>query len=97
MMNNFVLIGRVVKIEKKEDTTILLIETTRNYKNDDGVYYTDILAINLFGNIADNTIEYCNEKDLVGVKGKIETKDNKMVLIAEKLTFLASKKNDENE
>ena len=57
----------------------------------------------LFDSIADNTSEYCGKGDIVGVKGRVQSrvveKDGKndyiMEIIAEKVTFLSSKKTEE--
>ena len=58
----------------------------------------------LWNNIASNTAEYCKKGDIIGIKGRIESrvieenKINKTILqvIAEKVTFLSSKKQDES-
>ena len=51
--------------------------------------------------VAENTVEYCRKGDLLGVKGHVQTRDievdedvkRKLVeIVAEKVTFLSSKK-----
>ena len=53
----------------------------------------------LWSGIAENTAEYCNKGDVVGVKGRIETiiidKVKHTNVIAERVTFLSSKVKDE--
>lgn len=108
-MNQIVLVGRINKeIELKElenggKVANITLAVTRPYKNLEGIYETDFIDINLFNVIAENTKEYCKKGDLVGVKGRIETKEielnsektRQIVLIAEKVTFLSNKKEDE--
>ena len=74
----------------------------RSFKNADGVYDTDFVNIKTFDSIAQNTAEYCQKGDIVGVKGRIQTgsyeKDGEkkyaMDVIAEKVTFLSSRSNE---
>jgi len=98
MSNMFMLVGRInndIKIEKNENgvsTMILEVNVSRSYKNEEGIYESDIIEVRLWNGIANNTQEYCCKGDLVGIKGRIQQTGNKMELIAEKLTFLSSSK-----
>jgi len=65
-----------------------------------------ILLCTLWGNIAENTAEYCRKGDIVGVKGRLQTNNYekedgskvfKLDVVAEKVTFLSSKSKDEPE
>ena len=95
MMNTCTFVGRIVKIGELEDNKLIItIAITRSYKNSEGIYDTDFIDIELYKGMAENTKEYCMVGDLVGVKAKIETIDNKMIIKAEKVSFLASKKQD---
>ena len=101
-MNQIVLIGRLSKINNNEmlrdDTqrryTRITLAVHRNYKNENGEYDTDFIRIKLIGVVAENTIEYCKVGDLIGIRGRIETygKNNTIEIIAEKVTFLSTKK-----
>lgn len=100
MLNQTVLVGRIVKdpvIEEIEDRKYcnITLAVPRSFKNADGEYETDFIPITLWNAIAQNTTEYCNKGDLLGVKGRLQAKDDKLELIAEKITFLSSKKVDE--
>lgn len=73
----------------------------RSWKNAEGNYDTDFIDCKLFDGVAQNTAEYCHKGDIVGVKGRIQTrniekedgtKEKIQEIIAEKLTFLSSKK-----
>ena len=67
----------------------------RSFKNVEGGYDTDFIDCVAFDNIAENTKEYCEKGDIVGVKGRVQSrtveKDGKteylMDIIAEKITF----------
>lgn len=107
MLNQLVLVGRLVsdlqinetKNETKECNITLSVP--RNYKNADGIYETDFITVRLYNGIAENTMKYCKKGDLLGIKGRIETKQeenkNTIEVIADKITFLTSKSNKEEE
>ena len=69
----------------------------------EGNYDTDFIDCVAFDSIAENTCEYCGKGDIVGVKGRVQSrtveKDGKteylMEIIAEKVTFLSTKRDDE--
>ncbi len=97
MLNQVILVGRLIKnIEVVDDKAILSLAIPRSYKNNEGIYETDFVDCITFGDVATKTAEYCKKGDIVGVKGRIQTtikEDTKtMEIIAEKVTFLSSKK-----
>ena len=69
----------------------------------EGTYDTDFIDCIAFENIAENTSAYCSKGDIVGVKGRVQSrvveKDGKkeylMEVIAEKITFLSSKRKED--
>ena len=82
----------------------ITLAVPRSYKNADGEYETDFIDCVLWNTIASNTAEYCRKGDVLGVKGRIQTsnyetetgeKKKNTQIIAEKITFLASKKEKE--
>ena len=105
-MHNIVyLIGRLTNTPEmktyedgKEKLTINLA-VQRSFKNDDGIYEVDYLRVILWNVLAAHTAEYCNKGDLVGIKGRIQTRsyeneegELKYVteIIADKISFLSS-------
>lgn len=102
MINQVVLIGRItedptIKENDKGKVSNICIAVPRSFKNSDGIYETDFFPVAIWNGIAENTVEYCRKGDLVGIKGKLSCKDNKINITAERITFLATKsKNDEN-
>ena len=110
MLNQVVLVGRLTKdpeVKKSENGkkyTSIVVAVPRNFKNSDGFYDTDFVKCILWNVIAANTCEYCHSGDIVGIKGRLqvssyetEEKEMKYVteVVAEKVSFLSSKKPEE--
>ena len=91
MLNQLVLVGRIKEI--KEDKNIVLA-VSRAYKNKDGAYETDLIPIVLSDKLFENAKEFYQVNDIIGVKGRLETKDNNIIIIATRLTFLSSGKSE---
>ncbi len=111
MLNQVVLVGRLVKTpelkvtENGKKISRITLAVPRNYKNMDGEYDTDFLDCTLWTNVAENTSEYCQTGDMIGVKGRIQTrvienddgtKKKKTEIVAERVTFLAQADNNKN-
>lgn len=94
MLNQVVLVGRITSIPEEEKKDKIIIAVPRAYKNADGEYENDFITIQLFKSLSENAFEYLTTGDLVGVKGRLQTKDDKVIVCAEKLTFLSSKRED---
>lgn len=111
MLNQVVLVGRLVrdpeiqKLDNKKQVLRITLAVPRSFKNSYGVYETDFIDCTLWDMVAKNTTEYCGKGDIIAVKGRIETskveKDNAVkyyqTVIAEKVTFLATKGKEEKE
>lgn len=97
MLNNVVLVGRVnndiEKIEEDQKTTYrLTLKISRNFKNQNGEYETDIVPIELMSYIGSNVLQYCEKGDIIGAKGRIQSNENGISVIAERITFLSNNK-----
>ena len=107
MLNQVVIAGRLTSDPVVEETenvkkvSSITVAVPRSYKNVDGTYDTDFIRCTLWGGIAENTCEYCKKGDIIGVKGRIQTssyetedgnKKYAMEVVAEKISFLSSKK-----
>lgn len=107
MLNQTVIVGRLVRdpelyeTENGNKVTNITLAVPRSYKNVNGEYDTDFVPCVLWKGVAENTVEYCRKGDLLGVKGHVQTRDievdedvkRKLVeIVAEKVTFLLSKK-----
>ena len=112
MLNQVVLVGRlardleVKKLDSGKEIANITLAVPRAYKNEEGVYETDFIDCTLWNSVAKNTAEYCKKGDVIGVKGTIKTEEyevdgetkKKTSVQAEKITFLSSKKEkDDNE
>ncbi len=110
MLNQTVLVGRLVKepelrqTENGKKVTNITLAVPRSYKNMNGEYDTDFISCVLWSGIAENTVEYVKKGDLLGVKGRIQTRTYEDVeanrkyiteVVAEKVTFLSNKSKDE--
>ena len=97
MINQVMLVGRIANDINEEDNNIT-VAITRSFKNENGEYETDFIDVEIRGTIAKTTTEYCKKGDIIGVKGSIRSEliDNvkKMILVADRITFLSSKKED---
>ena len=94
MINQFMLVGRISRIEQGKVMVVL----PRYYKNNEGSYDTDFVSVTIKGEINEKAREHCRKGDMIGIKGHISCLDNNLELIAEKVSFLSSSKGSaENE
>ena len=111
MLNQVILVGRLVRdiaVNKSDNGTkvaTISLAIPRSFKNMEGTYDTDFIDCVAFDNIATNTSEYCNKGDIIGVKGRMQsrvveegdTKKTVVEIIAEKVTFLSGPKQEKAE
>ena len=86
MLNQVVMVGRLVKEPTKEE---LVISVSRNYKNKDSN------IVKVYHNMPSIVEQNIQEGDLIGIKGKLETENNEIKIVGEKITFLSSRKGSE--
>lgn len=105
MLNQTIIVGRIVhepelrQTENGRKVTNITLAVPRNFKNHEGEYDTDFISCTLWQGIAENTVEYVKKGDLLGIKGRLqtrsielddETRRHSVEVIAEKITFLTS-------
>ena len=105
MVNQIVLVGRIARTpetkvsENGKKFSTLTLAVPRNYKNSNGEYDTDFLDCTLWSSVAESTSEYCKTGDMIGVKGRVQSrivelpdgqKRRKTEIVAERVTFLTS-------
>ena len=110
MLNQIILVGRLVKTpeviesDSGKKMSYITLAIPRSFKNADGEYETDFIDCVLWEVVAQNTAEYCLQGDIVGVKGRIQSRMlededgnnyKKMEVVAEKVTFLSTKKEED--
>ncbi|MBS4206774.1 single-stranded DNA-binding protein [Bacillus sp. FJAT-50079] len=81
MINQVTLVGRMTKnpelrytMEGKAVLNITLA-LNRHYRNAKGEIEADFVLCTLWNKIAENTAKYCNKGSIVGVTGKIQTRN----------------------
>lgn len=104
MLNQVVLVGRLTKeikvlksLESEKKYANIIIAIPRAFKNMNGEYETDFIHAKLWDSVAENTAEYCKKGDIIGIKGRLEQVGKQQLVIAEKVTFLSSRKSEDNE
>ena len=110
MLNQIILVGRlvdtpeIITTDSGKNMTYITLAIPRSFKNADGEYEVDFIDCVLWSIVAENASEYCKKGDVIGVKGRLQTRMledeegnnyKKMEVVAEKVTFLSSKTEDE--
>ncbi len=110
MLNQIVLVGRLTrdirinKTDKGKKVATISLAIPRSFKNMEGTYDTDFVDCIAFDNIAENTATYCGKGDIVGVKGRVQSrtvekedgkKEYLVDIVAEKITFLSGKREED--
>jgi len=106
MINNVILIGRLVRTpelretENKNKVTNITVAVPRSFKNPNGEYESDFIDCTLWAGLAETATTFCKKGDLNALKGRLQTstiekenipKMNVINFIVEKLSFLSSK------
>ncbi len=108
MLNEIILVGRLTNnivvntTDKGKKIGNLTLAVPRSFKNMDGLYETDFIPCILWEEKASLAKDYCHTGDIVGIKGRLQSriveteqgKRNQLEVVAERLTFLSSKKVD---
>lgn len=111
MLNQVVLVGRLIKdpelveTENNKKVSRITLAIPRSFKNMNGEYETDFINCILWDSVAKSTVEYCKKMDIVGVKGRIQSRvvetDNEKKyyfdVVAERVTFLSNNKVEKKE
>lgn len=102
MINLVTMVGRIVKLETEEATeekeskiTTMTLAITRRFKNAEGIYETDFIKVQMLNYISEKVNEYCQKGDLVGIRGRLQVINNQLCVIAEQVSFLSSKVNND--
>lgn len=100
MLNQFVLVGRVVdktKLSEDENNKKAMgvtISVPRAFKNVNEEYDNDFIDITLYDSIAKGAENYLEKGDLVGIRGRLARLENEVLhIVAEKVTFLSRGEN----
>lgn len=80
MLNNVVLVGRVVeapvlkRFEGEYSGTFFTLAVARPYRNMENKIETDFIRIVVWEGLAENVSQYCHKGDVVGVRGRLSTR-----------------------
>lgn len=109
-MNRSILIGRLTKTPELKTTqsnisvVTFTIAVNRPFTNEQGEKEADFIQCVVWRKQAENLVKYCDKGNLIGVEGRIQTRqyesDNGMryitEVVADQITFLESKKQEDN-
>lgn len=110
MINNVVLTGRITKGLEKHQTNKgtsvvnFSLAVDRRFKGSNGNREADFISIQAWGMTADLLCKYCGKGSLIGIEGRIQTRNYEnnqgqrvyvTEVVAENVTFLDSKKNND--
>ncbi|QLI94513.1 single-stranded DNA-binding protein (plasmid) [Limosilactobacillus mucosae] len=110
MINNVTLTGRITKGLEKHQTNKgtsvvnFSLAVDRRFKDSNGNREADFISIQAWGMTADLLCKYCGKGSLIGIEGRIQTRNYEnnqgqrvyvTEVVAENVTFLDSKKNND--
>lgn len=110
MINNVTLTGRITKDLEKHQTNKgtsvvnFSLAVDRRFKGSNGNREADFISIQTWGMTADLLCKYCSKDSLIGIEGRIQTRNYEnnqgqrvyvTEVVAENVTFLDSKKNND--
>ncbi|WP_456273090.1 single-stranded DNA-binding protein [Bacillus sp. AK031] len=106
MINQVTLVGRLTKDPEMRYTSEgkavlnVTLAVNRQFKNHEGEYEADFVLCTMWKRAAENTARYCNKGSVLGVVGRIQTRnyDNEQgkrtyvtEVVAEQVKFLDTK------
>lgn len=109
MINSVSLTGRITKDLEKHETgkgtsvVNFSLAVDRRFKNANGEHDADFISIQAWGMTADLLCKYCGKGSLIGIEGRIQTRNYEnnqgqrvyvTEVVAENVTFLDSKKSN---
>lgn len=118
MINNVVLVGRIVEeptlkvFERDVKGVFVTLAVARPFKNFENQIETDFIKVVIWEGMAENVCTYCHKGDLIGIRGRLATRQVEIILketgnpfklnvidvIGERIAFLSSaKKKIEND
>lgn len=112
MINNVTLTGRITKDLEKHQTNKgtsvvnFSLAVDRRFKGSNGNREADFISIQAWGMTADLLCKYCGKGSLIGIEGRIQTRNYEnnqgqrvyvTEVVAENVTFLDSKKKNNDQ
>ena len=97
MLNGVTVVGRINYIYVEDNILEIKCIKTLYKDNVENGQEEVYIPVMLSDSIMNRTKQYCNINDIVGIKGWLKNRDGKLIVMAEKLTFLASTKSTNEE
>ena len=110
MINQVILVGRLTRDPELRLTTegtsvtSITLAVNRSFRNQQGEVDADFVQCTLWKKVAENTVQYCRKGSLIGVTGRIHTRnyenqEGKRIyvteVIAESVRFLETKRSED--
>ncbi len=89
-MNRVIILGRITKLELKEKELYLTIAVNKYFRNEKGEYENNLIPCLLRGSIATTTQEHCSKGDFIGINGSLESKEDKLYVLVDKVSLTRS-------
>ena len=83
-MNNVMLLGKYINVTKVNDQ-VSFINISISDK---------IIPVTVNDNISNTIEKYCYPNDTIGIKGTVDIKEKEIIIVAEKISFLQTKRVD---
>ena len=87
-LNSFILVCKFNSLIKINDTVSCL--NIYQHHEDEDV----IIPVIIFNKCIDHLKKSCEPGDLIGIKGHIDTDDNGLIIVTDKITFMHTKRDD---
>jgi single-stranded DNA-binding protein len=86
MLNQVILVGKVVEIENNEPRVTIRVDRTNQINREE-----DLIPIKLTRALAESSFEYIREGTTLGIKASLEVAEGIVSVVADKLTFINTK------
>ena len=95
MLNVVALCGKIKALPEKNnyipaanENRLMTIAVQRNFQNSEGDYDQDIFEVLLWRGISEEISERCRIGDVISLRGRIQSVDQKIMIIAEQVNLL---------
>lgn len=78
-MNHLIIVGKVKQVPEIKETNSglkyanVVVEVTRNFRNSNGDYETDLITCTMWRGVAESSMMYCVKDAIVGIKGRLQS------------------------
>ena len=87
MLNQVILVGKLSKIIREETQIYLILEVEKDFRENDGILKVEKIKCGVWRGIADSVEDYYHPGQYLIVVGRLETINDQLIVIAEKLNF----------